>query len=257
MTPFAGEWIGTALFVLLGNSVQANALLGRTKGESGEWPWLLVATGWAMALFAAGAIVAASGGAHLNPAVTMAHWQRGAIGPGEAATLIGGQFLGAAIGAVLVYLLFLPHWGRTDDPGRKLACFANAPAVRAPIANLLGEAVGTFVLVLGILVVRDAAITPAAGSVPSSMQAVASVEVHMGALGALPAALLLWAVAMGLGGSVGVGFNPARDLAPRLVHAIVPIRGKGPSDWSYAWIPVVGPLLGAAAAAAVAAGWPR
>lgn len=252
MTPFVGEVLGTAVFVMLGNSVQANALLSRTKAD-GSASWMLVATGWGLALFAALALVTHAGGAQLNPAVTLALWQRGTLALPDAMMLIGGQFVGAAIGAIAVFLLFLPHWGRTDDPTRKLACFACVPAVKAPISNFVGEAIGACSLVLGVLLFREVMIVPATGSVPSTMQAVASVNVSMGAMSALAPALLLWAVALGLGGATGVGFNPARDLAPRLVHALVPMRGKGSSEWSAAWIPVIGPLVGALVAVAIAA----
>ncbi|MBM4113734.1 MAG: aquaporin family protein [Phycisphaerae bacterium] len=258
MTPFVGEFVGTAILVMLGNSAQANANLARTRGEGSTGAagsWMLVATGWGLALFAALAVVGGAwgpDGSQLNPALTLALWWNESIGDATAAWRIAGQLLGAAIGAIAVFLLFLPHWGRTDDPSRKLACFACTPAVRAPISNLVGEAVGSFVFVLAVLLLREVAITPAAGSVPSSMQAVASIDVRMGALAALGPALVLWALALGVGGVTGVGFNPARDLSPRIVHAILPIRGKGSSEWGYAWIPILGPLLGGIAAASLA-----
>lgn len=255
MSPFVGELVGTALFVLIGNAVQANALLSRTRAdpEQGAVSWPMIALGWALGYFVGAAVAAHASGAHLNPAVTLALWQSGSLGTDRMPAYLAGQFLGATLGAALVFIAFLPHWGRTDDPVRKLACFANAPAVRAPLSNLAGEALGAFLLVLGVLLFREVAILPAQGAVPSAMQAVSAVNVEMGALGALPVALLLLAIGLGLGGLTGVGFNPARDLAPRFVHAIAPIPGKGPSDWMYAWIPVVGPLIGAMVAVAVAA----
>lgn len=249
MTPYAGELVGTALLVLLGNAVSANLLLTRTRGEHAGGPsWLAASTGWAMALFvglaiAAGA-TAAAGGAHLNPAVTIAFWQAERLPAASVPGHIAAQFIGAAIGAVLVYLLFLPHWGRTDDPARKLACFATAPAVRAPISNCFSEAIGGFVLVLGFLLLRDVPMTPAAGAAPSAAQTIATLDVDLGAIAAVPLALLFWALALGIGGTTGIGWNPARDLAPRLIHALAPIPGKGSSDWGYAWVPVVGPVIG-------------
>jgi len=268
MTPFAGELVGTALFVMIGNAVQANLSLARTRADgsgaggagaggaagagmgASAAAWLTIAFGWALGYFTGAAVSAHASGAHLNPAVTLGIWQTGGMSADSVPAYLAGQFIGAAVGAIAVLLVFLPHWGRTDDPSRKLACFATAPAVRAPLSNLVGEALGAFVLVLGVLLFREVVIAPAQGSVPSAMQAVAAVDVDMGALGALPIALLLLAIALGIGGTVGVGFNPARDLAPRLVHAVAPIPGKGGSDWAFAWIPVVGPLLGAMAAVA-------
>lgn len=254
MTPFAGEFVGTALLVLLGNAVSANLLLSRSKGENGGGggAWLIMCTGWALALFVGAAVAATSSGAHLNPAITLGFWQSGRLPSESVPAYLGGQFLGAAIGATLAWLAFLPHWSRTDDPTRKLACFATTPAVRAPISNFFSEGIGTFVLVLGLLAFKSTTLAPASGAVPSAVQSLAAVNVDLGALGAVPMALLFWAIALGLGGTTGIGFNPARDLAPRLVHALVPISGKGTSDWSYAWIPVIGPLAGAVIAALVA-----
>ena len=254
MTHFVGELIGTALFVMLGNSVNANMLLSRTKGEngSGGGGWMMICTGWAMALFVGAAVAASASGAHLNPAITIGLWHAGEFPLARVPTYLAGQFLGAALGAVLVWLVFLPHWARTDDPARKLACFGTAPAVRAPISNLFSEGIGTFVLVFGVLMFKATTMAPASGAAPSAMQALAAVNVDLGAAGAIPIALLFWSIALSLGGTTGVGFNPARDLAPRLVHALAPIPGKGSSDWSYAWIPVTGPILGGLCAGLVA-----
>jgi len=253
MTPFVGELVGTALLVLLGNAVSANLLLSRSKGENnGHGAWMMMSTGWALALFVGAAVAAASSGAHLNPAISIGFWQAGTLPTALLPSYLGGQFLGAAIGAAMVWLVYLPHWGRTDDPGRKLACFATTPAVRAPISNLFSEAIGTFVLVFGLLLFKSATIASATGAAPSAIQALAAVNVDLGAIGAIPMALLFWAIALGLGGTTGVGFNPARDFGPRLIHALAPIPGKGASDWSYAWVPMIGPLVGGVAAAFVA-----
>jgi len=252
MTPFVDELVGTALLVLLGNAVNANLLLSRTRGERSGGAWPAAATGWALALFVATAFAAHGSGAHLNPAVTLALWQKGSLPAASVPSYIAAQFLGAAIGAMLVLLLFLPHWGRTDDPGRKLACFATVPAVRAPLSNCFSEAIGAFVLVLGILLFRSASMIPGQGATPSSLHAIASASIDLGAVGAVPVALLFWALALGVGGTTGIGWNPARDLAPRIVHAMAPIPGKGSSDWSYAWVPVIGPIIGGVAAAVAA-----
>lgn len=252
MTPFVGELVGTALFVLLGNAVQSNVLLSRTKAADaalGGSAWLLIATGWAMALLVGVAVSSHASGAHLNPVVTLAIWNSGRSMPGGVGSYLAGQFLGAAIGAALVFLVFLPHWSRSDDPTRKLACFATTPAVRAPLSNCFAEAVATFVFVFGLLAFRHATIAPATGAVPSSVQVIASVDVELGAIGAVPLALLYWAISLGLGGTTNFALNPARDFAPRFIHAIAPISGKGSSDWSYAWVPIVGPLIGGLAAA--------
>lgn len=254
MTPFVGEFVGTALLVLIGNAVGANLLLARTRGEQGGGggSWMVFATGWAMALFVGTAVAAAASGAHLNPALSIAFWHAGRLPSASLPGYLAAQCAGAALGAVLVYLLFLPHWGRTDDPARKLGCFCTSPAVRAPISNCFAETLATFVFVFGLLVLKAATIAPATGAPPSSLQALAAVNVDLGAVGAIPVALLFWAIALGIGGTTSFAINPARDLMPRIVHALAPIPGKGPSDWAYAWVPVVGPIIGALAAALVA-----
>lgn len=253
MTPFMGELVGTALFVLIGSAVAANLLLSRTRGESGGagGNWIVLTTGWAMALFVGAAVAAPASGAHLNPAVTLGFWQMGRLPTSSLGVYLGGQFAGATIGAILAWLLFLPHWGRTDDPSRKLGAFATSPAIRAPLSNCFSEALATFIFVFGLLAFREAAITPAAGVTPSSIQALSAVNIELGAIGAIPMALLFWAVALGLGGTTTFAINPARDFAPRLVHALAPIPGKGSSDWGYAWVPLVGPTIGGLAAAGV------
>ena len=250
MTPFVGELVGTALMVWLGNSAVANVRLARGRGESGGW--VLVATGWAMALFVGVAVAAPASGAHLNPAVTLAFWKAGRLPAAEIATYLGGQCAGAALGAFMVWLCWLPHWARTEEPQRILNCFCTSPAVRAPLSNVLCEFAATFALVLGLLLFTSASLRPAAGAAPSAAQMLAAVNLDMGALGALPLAILLWAIGLGLGGPTGFAVNPARDLMPRIMHALLPIPGRGGSDWGYAWVPIVGPLLGGLTAALVA-----
>jgi glycerol uptake facilitator protein len=229
MSPFLGEFIGTLLLVLLGDGVVANVLLSKTKGQNSGW--IVIATGWAFAVMvgAFAAIAFGSPDAHLNPALTV--WD--AIVNGNTAKLavyVPAQLLGAFVGAILVWLHYLPHWKETQDQGLKLACFSTGPAIRNTGANLLSEAIATAVLLVG------------AGAIFSS--SVAGKGLAVG-LPPFLVASLVWGIGLSLGGTTGYAINPARDLGPRLAHALLPIPGKGGSDWGYAWIPVAGPLLGA------------
>jgi glycerol uptake facilitator protein len=224
MTPFFGELIGTALLVLLGNGVVANVLLSETKGQGAGW--IVITWGWGMAVFVAVFTVAAFSGAHLNPAVSVGLAVAGKFEWGQVPAYVLAQFIGAMIGAVLVWLTYWPHFARTADPDLKLGCFCTAPAVRNAPSNLFSEVIGSFVLVFAVLFL--------------------AVSVFgLGALDALPVGLLVLAIGLSLGGTTGYAINPARDLGPRIVHALLPIPGgKRDSDWGYAWIPVVGPLVG-------------
>lgn len=227
MSPFMGEVIGTMLLILLGDGVVANVLLGKTKGNNSGW--IVITTAWAMAVFVGAYSVASVSGAHLNPAVTLGV----AINSGDFSNLItywAGQFIGAFIGATLVFLQYYPHWAETKDPGLKLAVFSTGPAIRSTVWNLVSEIIGTFVLMFGILAIKAA-------------------KTDMGSIQIIVVAFLVWVIGLSLGGSTGYAINPARDLGPRIMHAILPIPGKGSSDWGYSWIPVVGPLVGAAIAA--------
>ena len=228
-SPFLGELIGTAVLLLLGDGVVANVVLQQTKGNNGGW--MVIATGWAFAV-TMGVFVAKAFGsidAHLNPAVTVAFAvatnDYSHVGP-----FIMAQLLGAFIGAVLIWLFYLPHWRVTPDPFDKLAVFCTGPAIRQPGANLLSEGVGTLVLIVGL------------AGISSKALGVLAIGVGPYLVG-----VLVWSIGLSLGGTTGYAINPARDLAPRLAHALLPIPGKGTSDWSYAWVPVVGPLVGAAA----------
>jgi glycerol uptake facilitator protein len=231
MTPALAELIGTAILVLLGNGVVANVVLKGTKGEGSGW--IVITWGWAMAVFVAVFTVAAFSGAHLNPAVTLGLAIAGKFDWYDVPAYMGAQMMGAMFGAVLVWVVYRAHFRATDDPDLKRAVFCTSPAIRDVTTNLATEIVGTFVLVLAVLFL--------------------AVSVFgLGALDALPVGLLVLAIGLGLGGPTGYAINPARDLGPRIVHAILPIPGgKGDSDWAYAWIPVVGPLVGGALAAAV------
>jgi glycerol uptake facilitator protein len=229
---FLGEVVGTAVLILLGDGVVAGVLLNKSKAQNGGW--IVITWAWGMAVFMGVlASVAVSGGvAHLNPAVTVGLASIDLVAWSDVPTLIAGQFVGAAIGALLVYLSYLVHWADTDDPGLKLAVFSTGPAIRNTAANLITEIVGTFMLVFGILAI-----------VPQAF----GEDVAAGgwlATGALPVGLLVLVIGLSLGGPTGYAINPARDLGPRIMHAILPIAGKGSSDWTYSWIPVVGPIIG-------------
>jgi glycerol uptake facilitator protein len=240
MTPFYGEILGTALLVLLGDGTVANVLLAKSKGQNSGW--IVVTTGWAIAVFVGAYTVAGISGAHLNPAVSLGLAIAGKFSWEKMPVYVAGQMIGAMIGAALVWLAYLPHWSQTADPDAKRGVFCTAPAIRRPLANLLCEAIGTLVLMLGIFGIKDAVIEPSTG---------AAVPLHMGAMGMMPLAFLIWGIGLALGGPTGYAINPARDLGPRIMHAILPIAGKGGSDWGYAWVPVVGPAIGAALAAGI------
>ncbi len=234
MSPFLAELLGTALLVLLGDGVVANVVLKQTKGHASGW--IVITAGWAMAVTFAVYCVNAFSGAHLNPAVTLGMAATGRMDGGMVPAYLGGQFAGAFLGAVLVWLAYLPHWRATDDPASKLAVFCTGPAVRAPMANLACEAIGTAVLVVGVL-----AILSPRNLVPNS-------GFEKGFAPAL-VGVMVWSIGLSLGGPTGYAINPARDLGPRLAHALLPIPGKGGSDWGYAWVPVVGPVAGGVAGA--------
>jgi glycerol uptake facilitator protein len=228
-----GEFMGTLVLILLGNGVVAGVLLRKSKSEDAGW--MVITTGWALAVMCGvfTAIACGSPG-HLNPAVTLGV----AVTSGDFSKIgpyIAAQILGAMSGATLVWLHYLPHWRETPDADRKLACFSTSPAIRHPAANLVSEIIGTFVLVL------------VAGAIGS--KAVAANGPAPG-LGPYLVGSLVWGIGLSLGGTTGYAINPARDFGPRIAHALLPISKKGPSDWSYAPIPIVGPLLGGALAGA-------
>lgn len=228
MNIFIGEIIGTFLLILLGNGVVANVILAKTKGHGGGW--IVITFGWAMAVFVGVFVASKASGAHLNSAVTLALAVTGKISWSVVPEYLAGQMIGAMLGSLGVWGAYNRHFFATEDTGTKLAVFATGPAIRNPFANLVTEIIGTFVLIFGVLFIIA----------PSN---------SLGALDALPVALLVLAIGLSLGGPTGYAINPARDLGPRIMHAILPIGTKGNSDWSYAWIPVVGPIIGAVAAA--------
>ena len=226
------------LLVLLGDGVVANVVLNRTKGQNGGW--IVITVGWgvavAMAVYAVGRI----SGAHLNPAVTLGLAAIGSFPWADVPGYVLAQLAGGFAGAILVWLVYLPHWGVTADPGLKLAVFATGPAIRNPVANFIGEMIGTAVLLFGILAIAANAQTLSKpGDVDLSF-------VFSRGLQPLLVGVLVLGIGLSLGGPTGYAINPARDLAPRLAHAVLPIPGKGSSDWAYSWIPVVAPLIGGA-----------
>jgi glycerol uptake facilitator protein len=227
---FGAEVIGTGLLILLGDGVVAAVLLNHSKAQNGGW--IVITWGWAMAVMVAVFAVGQFSGAHLNPAVTIGFAIEGRTEWGDVPEYLAGEFVGAFIGAALVWVSYLDHWRETEDPGLKLAVFCTAPAIRNPISNIITEVVGTFVLVFGVMAIFADEATAGTG------------------LGGLIVGLLVLGIGLSLGGPTGYAINPARDLGPRIMHAILPIPGKGTSDWGYSWVPVVGPLIGCALAAA-------
>ena len=222
MTPFIAEIIGTCLLVLLGDGVVAGVVLARSKAENSGW--IVITVGWALAVIMAIYAVGQIGGAHINPAVTIGLAANGSFPWSDVPLYIAGQLIGGFIGACLVYLHYLPHWKATINPDTKLAVFCTAPAIRNPFSNFISEFIGTFVLVFGILMIGANRFTDG--------------------LNPIVVGLLVLAIGQSLGGTTGYAINPARDLAPRLAHALLPIPGKRDSDWEYAWIPVIGPIFG-------------
>jgi len=223
MTPFWGEFIGTGLLLFIGQTVVSNVVLEKSKGHNSGW--IVISFGWAMAVFIGVYCSAASSKAHLNPAVTIAFAVLGKFPWASVPLYIAAQMLGAMVGSLVAWLCFRPHFGATADANAKLAVFCTAPAIRSYRDNLVTETIATFVLIIGILFIAS----------PSST---------LGALDALPVSLLVLGIGLGPGGPTGYAINPARDLGPRIMHALLPVPGKRDADWGYAWIPVLGPVLG-------------
>jgi glycerol uptake facilitator protein len=229
MSPFLAELLGTAILVILGDGVVANVVLQRTKGHDAGW--IVITTGWALAVTIAVYSVGSISGAHLNPAVTLGLATIGTFPWSDVPGYIVAQVAGGFLGAIVVWLTYLPHWAATTDGAAKLAVFATGPAIRNTRANVITEIVGTFVLVLGILAV----LSPANLTQGSDWSR---------GLGPLLVGAIVWSIGLSLGGPTGYAINPARDLGPRLAHAVLPLPNKGDSDWGYAWVPIVGPLIG-------------
>jgi glycerol uptake facilitator protein len=230
LSNFLAELLGTATLILFGDGVVAGVLLAKSKAENAGW--IVITAGWGFAVAIAVYAVGAYSGAHINPAVTVSFAATDRLDWDQVPVYIAGQFAGAAIGALLVYLAYYVHWRETEDPGLKLAVFSTGPAIRNPLANLITEIIGTIILLFGVLAIighfgaGDLNTAVANGFVP------------------LLIGLLVWVIGLSLGGPTGYAINPARDLGPRIMHAVLPIPGKGTSDWEYAGIPVVGPIIG-------------
>ena len=228
MNNFLFEMIGTAFLILLGNGVVANVVLNKTKGNNGGW--IVITFGWAIAVFVGVYISAAHSGAHLNPAVTIGLAVAEKFDWAKVPIYIAGQFAGAMIGAVLVWITYKQHFDETVDADAKLAVFCNSPAIPNTFFNLATEIIATFALVFGVLFITGA-------------------DMKLGSLDALPVALLVLGIGLSLGGPTGYAINPARDLGPRIIHAILPIKNKRDSGWNYSWMPVLGPVIGGILAA--------
>ena len=235
MSGFTAELIGTATLILFGDGVVAGVLLAHSKAQNSGW--IVITFGWGLAVAVAVYAVGQFSGAFINPAVTIAFASIGMLAWSKVPLFIVAQFLGAFIGAALVYLAYLPHWRETEDPGLKLAVFSTGPAIRNYAQNLVTEIIGTFALVFGVLAIIGHFSSNVIGQAALT-QAFAQV------FPPLLIGFLVLAIGLSLGGPTGYAINPARDLGPRIAHAVLPIPGKGTSDWGYAWIPVVGPIIG-------------
>lgn len=238
MNEYFAEFLGTALLILLGNGVVANVVLRKTKGENSGW--IVITAGWGMGVFIAVFTVGPISGAHINPAVTLGLAITGLFEWNRAGPFLLAQMLGAMAGGSLVYLFYRDHFNITENADSKLACFCTLPNIRNRKNNFLSEVIGTFVLVFAVLFVNLPFI---------EIEGMGDTKVGLGSLEALPVGLVVFAIGLSLGGTTGYAINPARDLGPRVMHALLPIKGKRDSDWTYSWVPVVGPLVGAAIAA--------
>jgi glycerol uptake facilitator protein len=247
MSPIIAEIIGTAILILFGGGVVANVVLKQTKGNNSGW--IVITWGWAMGVFVAVYGMGQFSGAHINPAVTFGLALAGLFDWAMVLPYAVAQTLGGFIGAVLVWLAYKDHFAVTDDEGAKLAIFSTAPAIRKYPSNFITEVIGTFILIFGVLYL----VSPGFVSLDGELLSVIvingeEVGFGLGSLAALPVALLVLGIGLALGGPTGYAINPARDLGPRIAHALLPIPGKGSSDWAYSWVPVIAPLAGAAIA---------
>ena len=238
MNEYIAEVLGTMLLILLGNGAVANVVLPGTKGNNGGW--IVITIGWGLGVFVGVTVAGPVSGAHINPAVTFGLALAGLFPWAKVAMFILSQMLGASIGAFLVWLFYRDHFNKTEDPEAQLACFSTGPAIRRTASNIISEMIGTFVLIFVILYISEPSM---------NIPGVEETKIGLGTLGALPVALLVTAIGLSLGGTTGYAINPARDLGPRIMHSVLPINNKGMSDWRYSWIPILGPLAGAAIAA--------
>lgn len=241
MSPFIAELLGTMLLIMMGAGVCANVLLSKTKGHGAGW--MVITTAWAMGVFIGVVVAGPYSGAHLNPAVSVGLAIGGSFPWSAVLPYVIAQMLGAALGATLVWVAYKDHFDATEDASAKLSVFATGAEIRNPFINTLTEIIGTFVLMFVVFYIT--------GGEVHEYHTDSTIPVGLGSVGAIPVAFTVWVIGLSLGGPTGYAINPARDLAPRIMHAILPIKDKGSSQWSYAWIPVVGPLLGAILAAAL------
>lgn len=239
MTPFVAELIGTMLLILMGGGVVANVCLTKTKGHGAGW--LAITTAWALGVFIGVVVAGPYSGAHLNPAVSIGLAIGGSFPWSEVGVYIVAQVLGAAAGALLVWLVYKDHFDATDNPAAILGVFCTNAEIGNPVINFFTEAVGTFVLMFVVFYIT--------GGELSLKDSNSTLPIGLGSVGAIPVAFTVWVIGLSLGGPTGYAINPARDLAPRLIHTLLPIKGKGSSHWEYAWIPGLAPIAGAAVAA--------
>jgi glycerol uptake facilitator protein len=248
MSPYIAEIVGTAILMLLGNGVVANVLLTESKGKDSGW--IVITWGWGIAVFTAVFVVGQFSGAHINPAVTVGLAGAGLFDWAQVPFYIFAQLLGGAIGALLVWLAYKDHFAKTDDGNLKLAAHSTIPAIRNYPSNVMTEAIGTFMLVFGVFYLVEPGFISSNGEMLETITLGGKeIGFGLGSLSALPVGLLVLGIGLSLGGPTGYAINPARDLGPRIMHAILPIPGKRDSDWAYSWVPVFGPILGALLAA--------
>ncbi|MDR0431654.1 MAG: aquaporin family protein [Tannerellaceae bacterium] len=239
MSPFIAELLGTMLLIIMGVGVCANVSLSKTKGNGAGW--MVVTTAWALGVFIGVVVAGPYSGAHLNPAVSIGLAIGGVFPWCDVLAYIVAQMLGAMLGAFLVWIVYKDHFDATEAAETKLGVFTTSAEIKHPVINFLTEVVGTFVLMFVVFYITDGEITWHDNT--------SSLPVGLGSIGAIPVAFTVWVIGLSLGGPTGYAINPARDLAPRIMHAILPIKGKGSSHWEYVWIPILAPIVGAAIAA--------
>lgn len=238
MDEFVAEFVGTSLLIAMGSGVVANVVLNKTKGQNSGW--IVITTAWALGVFIGVVVAGPYSGAHLNPAVSISLAIVGDFPWAMVPKYIFAQILGAMFGSTIAWLVYKDHFDATEDQGLKFAPFGTVPAIRNYSSNLISEIVGTSVLIIVILYSTEPMLNDTNGT-----------PIGLGSLGALPVAFLVWVIGLSLGGTTGYAINPARDFGPRLMHQLLPIKGKGGSDWKYSWVPIVGPIIGASLAAGI------
>ena len=242
MNPYLAEFIGTTILVIFGNGVVANVVLARTKGQNSGW--IVITAGWGLAVFIGVFCSQPFSGAHLNPAVTIAMAAAGKLAADKVAGYVVAQMLGGIVGGALVFFFYREHFKVSEDANGKLACFCTAPNIRSLPQAFLCEVLGTFLLILPVFLMTDVTI-----KFPVMTDSPQDVTIGLGTLGAIPVGLLVFGIGLSLGGTTGYAINPARDLGPRIAHALLPVPGKRDSDWGYAWVPVIAPIVGGLLAA--------